>query len=64
MAPLSTRITATLANASDLRSISFEYQQTPIHSLSKSPSTKMDALRWNCRLLIFSCHLHLRKEPS
>lgn len=31
MSPLSTRITATLANASDLRSISFEYQQTPIY---------------------------------
>ena len=31
MSPLSTHITATLANASDLRSISFEYQQTPIY---------------------------------
>ena len=31
MSPPSTRITATLANASDLRTISFEYQQTPIY---------------------------------
>ena len=31
MAPLSTRVTATLANASERRSIAFEYQQTPIY---------------------------------
>ena len=31
MAPLSTRVTAALANASERRSISFEYQQTPIY---------------------------------
>ena len=31
MAPLSTRVTAALANASKRRSIAFEYQQTPIY---------------------------------
>ena len=31
MVPLSTRITATLANAAERRSIAFEYQQTPIY---------------------------------
>ena len=31
MAPLSTRVTATLANASERRNIAFEYQQTPIY---------------------------------
>ena len=31
MAPLPTRVTATLANDSERRSISFEYQQTPIY---------------------------------
>ena len=31
MAPLSTRVIATLANASERRSIAFEYQQTPIY---------------------------------
>ena len=31
MAPLSTRVTATLANAAKRRSIAFEYQQTPIY---------------------------------
>ena len=31
MAPLSTRVTATLANAAERRSITFEYQQTPIY---------------------------------
>ena len=31
MAPLSTRVTAALANASERRSIAFEYQQTPIY---------------------------------
>ena len=31
MTPPSTRVTATLANASECRSISFEYQQTPIY---------------------------------
>ena len=31
MAPSSTRVTATLANAAALRSIAFEYQQTPIY---------------------------------
>ena len=31
MAPSSTRVTATLANASERRSIAFEYQQTPIY---------------------------------
>ena len=31
MAPLSTRVTATLANAAEQRSIAFEYQQTPIY---------------------------------
>ena len=31
MAPLSTRVSATLANAAERRSITFEYQQTPIY---------------------------------
>ena len=31
MAPLSTRVTATLANAEERRSVAFEYQQTPIY---------------------------------
>ena len=31
MAPLSTRVTAALTNASERRSIAFEYQQTPIY---------------------------------
>ena len=31
MAPLPTRVTAALANASEQRSIAFEYQQTPIY---------------------------------
>ena len=31
MTPPSTRVTAALANASERRSISFEYQQTPIY---------------------------------
>ena len=31
MAPPSTRVTAALANAAERRSISFEYQQTPIY---------------------------------
>ena len=31
MAPSSTRVTATLANAAERRSIAFEYQQTPIY---------------------------------
>ena len=31
MSPLPTRVTATLANASERRSIAFEYQQTPIY---------------------------------
>ena len=31
MAPLPTRVTATLANASERRSVAFEYQQTPIY---------------------------------
>ena len=31
MSPLSTRVTATLANALERRSITFEYQQTPIY---------------------------------
>ncbi len=31
MAPLSPRVTATLANASEHRSIAFEYQQTPVY---------------------------------
>ena len=31
MSPLSPRVTATLANASERRSITFEYQQTPIY---------------------------------
>ena len=31
MAPLSTRVTAALANASERHSIAFEYQQTPIY---------------------------------
>ena len=48
MAPLSTRVTATLANAAKRRSIAFEYQQTPIYyspSPSKPPSTKRAASR-------------------
>ena len=43
MAPLSTRVTAELANASERRSIAFEYQQRPSiirPSPSKSHSTK------------------------
>ena len=31
MAPLPTRVTAALANASEQRSIAFEYQQTPVY---------------------------------
>ena len=31
MSPLSTRVTATLANAAERRSVAFEYQQTPIY---------------------------------
>ena len=45
----------TLANASERRSIAFEYQQTPIYYKPvhhrSPPSTKRAASRWNCRLL-------------
>ena len=42
MAPLSTRITATLANASERRSIAFEYQQTPIYHTPVTVEATLD----------------------
>ena len=42
MAPPSTRVTATLANASEHRSISFEYQQTPIHHTPVTVEVPLD----------------------
>ena len=42
MAPLSTRITATLANASERRSIAFEYQQTPIYHTPVTIEASLD----------------------
>ena len=48
MAPLPTRITAALANASERRSIAFEYQQTPIYHTPvtvEATSTKRAASR-------------------
>ena len=43
MAPLSTRVTAALANASERRSISFEYQQTPIYYKPVTVEAPLDA---------------------
>ena len=48
MTPPSTHVTATLANASERRSIAFEYQQTPIYYKPitvEAPSTKRAASR-------------------
>ena len=42
MAPLSTRITAALANASEQRSIVFEYQQTPIYHTPVTVEATLD----------------------
>ena len=42
MAPLSTRVTATLANASERRSITFEYQQTPIYHTPVTVEVPLD----------------------
>ena len=53
MSPLPTRVTATLTNAAERRSIFGRYEQRPsiiILSPSKPPSTKRVASRWNCRL--------------
>ena len=55
MAPLSTRVTATLANASERHSIAFEYQQTPIYHTPVTVEAPLDEKGclawWNCRLL-------------
>ena len=42
MAPLSTRVTATLANAAERRSIAFEYQQTPIYHTPVTVEATLD----------------------
>ena len=42
MAPPSTRVTAALANASERRSISFEYQQTPIYHTPVTAEALLD----------------------
>ena len=42
MAPLPTRITAALANASERRSIAFEYQQTPIYHTPVTVEATLD----------------------
>ena len=42
MAPLPTRITAALANASEQRSIAFEYQQTPIYHTPVTVEATLD----------------------
>ena len=42
MAPLSTRVTATLANASERHSIAFEYQQTPIYHTPVTVEAPLD----------------------
>ena len=42
MTPPSTRVTATLTNASDRRSISFEYQQTPIYHTPVTVEVPLD----------------------
>ena len=42
MAPLSTRVTATLANTSERRSIAFEYQQTPIYYTPVTVEASLD----------------------
>ena len=42
MVPLSTRITATLADAAERRSISFEYQQTPIYHTPVTVEVPLD----------------------
>ena len=42
MAPPLTRVTATLANASERRSISFEYQQTPIYHTPVTVEVPLD----------------------
>ncbi|MCY3667312.1 MAG: hypothetical protein OXH81_16735, partial [Gemmatimonadetes bacterium] len=42
MAPLSTCVTSTLANAAEHRSISFEYQQTPIYHTPVTVEAPLD----------------------
>ena len=42
MVPPTTRVTATLANASEHRSISFEYQQTPIYHKPVTVESSLD----------------------
>ena len=42
MAPLSTRVTATLANAEEQRSVAFEYQQTPIYHTPVTVEAPLD----------------------
>ena len=42
MAPLSSRVTAALANAAERRSISFEYQQTPIYHTPVTVEVPLD----------------------
>ena len=42
MAPLSPRVTATLANAAEQRSIAFEYQQTPIYHTPVTVEAPLD----------------------
>ena len=42
MAPLSTRVTATLANASECHSLAFEYQQTPIYYTPVTVEASLD----------------------
>ena len=42
MAPLSTRVTATLANAAERRSVAFEYQQTPIYHTPVTVEVPLD----------------------
>ena len=42
MAPLSTRVTAALANASEHRNIAFEYQQTPIYHTPVTVEAPLD----------------------
>ena len=42
MAPLSPRVTATLANAAEQRSITFEYQQTPIYHTPVTVEAPLD----------------------
>ena len=42
MAPLSTRVTVTLANAAERRSVAFEYQQTPIYHTPVTVEVPLD----------------------